>query len=362
MLYLLIPLGATLWFGLDTGHGIDFSIFGRIFSDPDFSQTLLPSLELALGATILAVVLVTPTAYWVQLRIPRARPLLDFLTLVPFACPAIILAVGLLQEYSGTASPLINFLSLGLVPVLSNNLNIVSTPPLLVCAYVIIALPFVYRPIDNSLRAINTTVLTEAAYSLGSGWWRTFLTVILPNIWPGIISAALLTFSTVMGEFLMLLGPSGCGKTTILRMIAGFETPSEGNILLDGDDITTRAASKRPMGMVFQSYALFPHLTAEQNIAFGMEIKHLPKDVIKRRCAELLELVGLSDKGRSFAHQLSGGQQQRVALARALAVEPKVLLLDEPLSALDAKVRVSLRNEIRRIQQQPKITANYLTP
>jgi len=156
---------------------------------------------LALGATILAVVLVTPTAYWVQLRIPRARPLLDFLTLVPFAVPAIILAVGLLQEYSGTASPLINFLSLGLVPVLSNNLNIVSTPPLLVCAYVIIALPFVYRPIDNSLRAINTTVLTEAAYSLGSGWWRTFLTVILPNIWPGIISAALLTFSTVMGEF-----------------------------------------------------------------------------------------------------------------------------------------------------------------
>src|SRR6266478_5330435 len=163
------------------------------------------------------------------------------------------------------------------------------------------------------------------------------------------------------GEFLTLLGPSGCGKTTILRMIAGFETPSEGTILLDGEDITTRAASKRPMGMVFQSYALFPHLTAEQNIAFGMEIKHLPKEVIKRRTAELLELVGLSDKGRSFAHQLSGGQQQRIALARALAVEPKVLLLDEPLSALDAKVRVSLRNEIRRIQQQLGITSLFVT-
>src|SRR5258708_472555 len=149
------------------------------------------------------------------------------------------------------------------------------------------------------------------------------------------------------GEFLTLLGPSGCGKTTILRMIAGFETPSEGTILLDGEDITTRAASKRPMGMVFQSYALFPHLTAEQNIAFGMEIKHLPKEVIKRRCAELLELVGLSDKGRSFAHQLSGGQQQRIALARALAVEPKVLF--------------SRRNEIRRIQQQLKMTAIYVT-
>jgi putative spermidine/putrescine transport system ATP-binding protein len=163
------------------------------------------------------------------------------------------------------------------------------------------------------------------------------------------------------GEFLTLLGPSGCGKTTILRMVAGFEVPSEGNILLDGEDITGRAASKRPMGMVFQSYALFPHLTAEQNIAFGMSIKRLPKDVITKHCAELLELVGLGEKGRSYPHQLSGGQQQRVALARALAVEPKVLLLDEPLSALDAKVRVSLRNEIRRIQQQLKMTAIYVT-
>jgi len=125
---------------------------------------------------------------------------MDVLTLIPFAMPAIILAVGLVQEYNGSASPLINYLSLGLVPAL-DNFNIVNTSPLLVCAYVIISLPFVYRPIDNSLRAINTSVLTEAAYSLGSGWWRTFLTVILPNIWPGVISAALLTFSVVMGEF-----------------------------------------------------------------------------------------------------------------------------------------------------------------
>src|SRR5260370_17252911 len=135
------------------------------------------------------------------MRIPGARPLLDFLSLVPFAMPAIVLAVGLLQEYSGSAGPVINYLSLGLVPVLSNNLNIINTPPLLVCAYVIIALPFVYRPIDNSLRAINTTVLTEAAYSLGSGWWRAFFPVILPNILPGVISASLPVFSTVMGLF-----------------------------------------------------------------------------------------------------------------------------------------------------------------
>src|SRR5438270_1937497 len=202
ILYLLVPLGATLVFGLDTGNGIDFSIFQKIFGDPDFSQTLLTSLELAFGATILAIILITPTAYWVQLRLPRARPLLDFLSLIPFAAPAIVLAVGLLQLYGGTPNPLIDVLSLGLVPLLSHDpFNIVNTPPLLVCAYVIIALPFVYRSIDNSLRAINTRVLTEAAYSLGSGWWRTFLTIVLPNILPGVISAALLTFSTAMGEF-----------------------------------------------------------------------------------------------------------------------------------------------------------------
>ncbi|MGZ3644203.1 MAG: ABC transporter permease [Ktedonobacteraceae bacterium] len=200
MVYLLIPLGATLWFGLGGGSGLDLSSYQRIFSDPDFSATIITSIELATATTILAVILVTPTAYWVQMRIPRARPLLDVLTLIPFAVPAIVLAVGLVQEYGGTSNPLISVLSLGLVPAL-DNFNIVNTPPLLVCAYVIIALPFVYRPIDNSLRAINTSVLTEAAYSLGSGWWRTFLTIILPNIWPGIISAALLTFSIVMGEF-----------------------------------------------------------------------------------------------------------------------------------------------------------------
>src|SRR5215467_503701 len=201
MIYLIAPLGATLAFGITNGNRVDLSAFFRIFTDSNFTQTIVLSLELALASTILTVVLVTPTAYWVQLRLPQARPIMDFLALVPFAVPAIVMAFGLYELY-GTGSSLVDILSLGLVPLLSNPpFNIVNTPQLLVCAYVIVSLPFVYRPIDNSLRAINTKVLSEAAYSLGSGWWRTFLTVILPNIWPGVISAALLTFSTVMGEF-----------------------------------------------------------------------------------------------------------------------------------------------------------------
>jgi putative spermidine/putrescine transport system permease protein len=201
MIYLLVPLGATLAFGFSGPSGLDFSGYRNVFNDRDFSQTLLLSLELAVIAMILSIVLVTPTVYWVQLRLPQARPLLDFLSLVPFAVPAILMSLGLLEVYA-SPNPLISVLSFGLVPVLSAPpFVLANSPQLLVCAYVIISLPFVYRPIDNSLRAMNARVLTEAASSLGSGWWRTFLTVIVPNIWPGVISAALLTFSTAMGEF-----------------------------------------------------------------------------------------------------------------------------------------------------------------
>lgn len=201
MIYFLVPLAATLAFGFSDGKSFSLHGLTSIFGDPDFSGTLTLSLELAVSSMVLTVLLVTPTAYWVQLRLPRARVLMDILSLVPFAIPAIVMAFGLIEVYSN-ANPLISVLSLGLVPLLSNDpFNIVNTSPLLVCAYVIIALPFVYRPIDNNLRAINTRVLSEAASSLGCGWWRTFLTVILPNIWPGVISAALLTFSTAMGEF-----------------------------------------------------------------------------------------------------------------------------------------------------------------
>ena len=162
-------------------------------------------------------------------------------------------------------------------------------------------------------------------------------------------------------EFVSFLGPSGCGKTTTLRMIAGFETPTEGLITLDGDDITYKPPNKRNIGMVFQSYALFPNMTVADNVAFGLTVRKRPKDQIRKRVGELLEIVNLGDKGGRFPYQLSGGQQQRVALARALAFEPQVLLLDEPLSALDAKIRVALRHEIRSIQRQLGITTVYVT-
>jgi len=163
------------------------------------------------------------------------------------------------------------------------------------------------------------------------------------------------------GEFLALLGPSGCGKTTALRMLAGFEHPTSGEVLVDGKDVTDVPAHRRDAGMVFQSYSLFPHLNALDNVAFGLRMRKVRTAERRSRAAELLDLVGLGDKGERFPHQLSGGQQQRIALARALALRPRVLLLDEPLSALDAKVRLSLREEIRRLQQELGITTLFVT-
>lgn len=170
-----------------------------------------------------------------------------------------------------------------------------------------------------------------------------------------------LSLSVRPGELLALLGPSGCGKTTALRMLAGFEQPESGQVLVDGRDVTRVPAHRRDAGMVFQSYSLFPHLNARDNVSFGLRIRKAGAAERRARAAELLELVGLPDHGSRYPHQLSGGQQQRVALARALALRPQVLLLDEPLSALDAKVRLTLREEIRRLQQDLGITTLFVT-
>jgi len=163
------------------------------------------------------------------------------------------------------------------------------------------------------------------------------------------------------GEFLCFLGPSGCGKTTILRMLTGFEQVTSGNILYDGKIINDVIPQKRDFGIVFQSYALFPNMTVQENVAFGLKMRKMPKNETNDRVAEILGLLGLSEWQTHYPSQLSGGQQQRVALGRAIAIKPKILLLDEPLSALDAKIRVRLRTVIKKLQEDLGITLIYVT-
>jgi putative spermidine/putrescine transport system ATP-binding protein len=170
-----------------------------------------------------------------------------------------------------------------------------------------------------------------------------------------------ITLSVEKGELVTLLGPSGCGKSTLLRCLAGLEPVTGGRIFLDNYDITNLSPKQREIGMVFQQYSLFPNMTVEQNVGFGLRIKKMERKVIRKKVQSMLEMVGLSEKIRRYPNQLSGGQQQRVALARALVMEPKVLLLDEPMSAIDALLRRSLQMEIRRIQRSLKITTIFVT-
>ncbi len=174
-----------------------------------------------------------------------------------------------------------------------------------------------------------------------------------------VVKGVNLSFSK--GEFVTLLGPSGCGKTTILRMVAGFERPTSGSISVEGTDITTLAPNQRQIGMVFQAYALFPNMNVGDNIGFGLKIAGKGRDETRARVEEMLKLIGLPGYEKRYPYEMSGGQQQRVALARAIAPSPRMLLLDEPLSALDAKIRVSLREEIRAIQRELGITTLFVT-
>ncbi|MFI6533405.1 ABC transporter ATP-binding protein [Nonomuraea sp. NPDC050547] len=163
------------------------------------------------------------------------------------------------------------------------------------------------------------------------------------------------------GEFFALLGPSGCGKTTLLRILAGFETPDGGSVSLDGADLLTLAPNKRPINLMFQSYALFPHMSVAKNVAYGLEREKLPRGEVKKRVGEVLETVGLSAQANRKPQQLSGGQRQRVALARAIVKRPRLLLLDEPLSALDKKVRADMQLELKRLQHEVGITFVVVT-
>jgi len=170
-----------------------------------------------------------------------------------------------------------------------------------------------------------------------------------------------LSLTLAPGELVALLGPSGCGKTTALRLLAGLEQADEGKVIIGGSDVTDLPTNRRNIGMVFQAYSLFPHMVAWENVAFGLQMRHIATAERKKRALEMLELVGLERFANRYANQMSGGQQQRVALARALAIRPQVLLLDEPLSALDAKVRSRLRDEIRRVQLEVGITTLFVT-
>src|SRR5207245_7325212 len=207
--------------------------------------------------------------------------------------------------------------------------------------------------------------MTTAVAAVGVGTAaRAGVEVRLENLrrrYAGVTALDGLSLTMAPGELVALLGPSGCGKTTALRLVAGLEQADSGRVVVGGEAVTGHPTNKGDVGMVFQAYSLFPHMTAWQNVAFGLQMRKVDTARRRKRAGDMLELVGLSGFANRFAHQLSGGQQQRVALARALAIEPKVLLLDEPLSALDAKVRARLRDEIRRVQLEGGITTLFVT-
>ena len=214
---------------------------------------------------------------------------------------------------------------------------------------------------DAGAAAATTAAAPAAAPAVAAGGGAPVSLTHLSRHFGAVRALDGLTVDVAPGELVALLGPSGCGKTTALRILAGFETADSGTVTVDGKEISHVPASRRDMGMVFQSYSLFPNMSALDNVGFGLRLRKKSSTERKRRAGELLDMVGLARQAGQFPHQLSGGQQQRVALARALAIQPQVLLLDEPLSALDAKVRAQLRDEIRRIQLEVGTTTLFVT-
>src|SRR6266568_2923707 len=366
--FFLVPIGAMFEFstrGNRVGAPRTLEAWTTIVTYPDLLGAIRDSLGLATITSVGMLVLLLPTMIWVRLRLPRLKRTIEFLCLLPLTIPAIVLVVGLSPVYRWMA------------------INLVDTIFLLSFAYLILVLPFAYRALDAGLSAIDVKTLSEAARSLGAGWGTVMFRVIAPNMASALLNACLLSVALVLGEFtfanllsylnlqveifqlglanaaavgtatragvevrlenlqrryagvtaldglsltmapgelVALLGPSGCGKTTALRLVAGLEQADSGRVVVGGEDVTGQPTNKRDVGMVFQAYSLFPHLTAWQNVAFGLQMRKVDARQRRQRAGEMLELVGLSGFADRFAHQLSGGQQQRVALARALAI------------------------------------------
>ena len=398
-------------------------------------------MRLALGAIVITLALMLPTAIWVHLRIPKARGLVETLTVLPYVVPPIALVVGVIGAYQDTAPWFFNS-KYSLIPF-----------------YAVLAMPFTYRSLDAGLRAIDLRTLVDASRSCGAGWATTMFRVLVPNLRVSLLTSAFLTATVVMGEFTMaalmgkttlqvftqqfsqrapqaafalgllmlvvttallatrhvphprprrrsavavglkrsppwhrrstyqgirktfagavaiesfdlamepgelvsLLGPSGCGKTTALRIAAGFERPTRGRSSSTAATSSARRPTTATWGWCSRATACSPTSTSAPTSPSGCACAGCPRPTRQRRVGEALERVHLTQLAKRYPHQLSGGQQQRVALARALVFEPAVLLLDEPLSALDAKVRVNLREEIRRLQLQLGMTTLFVT-
>lgn len=411
---MLIPILATFIYSISSRwgatilpDGFTFDWYIKLLTDPRFLQAFGRSLFIGLSALALSVVLILPAIFVVFYYFPKLDKLMNILILLPFAVPPVVSSVGLLQLYA------------------DSEISLIGTPWILVGTYFTIALPFMYRAISNSFEAINLHDLMDAAHLLGASTTKAFLLIILPNLKKGLMASLFLSFSFLLGEFVFanilvgarddlfpvyfltdlvgksfqprsqimsyvtaknltkrfgdntvfediqfaieqgefitLLGPSGCGKSTLLRSLAGLNPVDGGEIWVNGEEITHQVPQERGIGMVFQSYALFPNMTVEGNIAFGLKMKKLASDEIQREVTKVIALVDLKGKEKYYPHQLSGGQRQRVALARALVVKPRILLLDEPLSALDAKIRKHLRQQIRDIQKEMNLTTIFVT-
>ena len=329
-IFFAMPLVMTAAFSFwEGGARYGFSAYHLLWNSPKLFEAMALSVELALATVAALVALLVPAMIFMNLHAPKLRPLFEFIATLPFVVPAIALVAGLSALITGPEW-------------------LIGTPFYLVIPYFFLALPYAYRSIDVGLRAIDLATLTEAGQSLGAGMGQIIWLVVLPSLRSAMVGSALLTLAVVFGEF------------TFANVLL-FHTYAVYINEIGQHEVTAIAASGRRMGMVFQSYSLFPNMTALDNVRFGPRVAGLAKPQQIARARALLDLVGLSSHEAKYPHQLSGGQQQRVALARALAVQPQVLLLDEPLSALDAKVRLQLREEIRRIQRETGVTTVLVT-